>query len=68
MSCTIKSSKALIYYCANDKLRMLKKRAGAQTHKNGLTEIGFKARIDASKGAQARIDASKGAQARINDN
>lgn len=32
------------------------KSAGAQTHKNRLTEIGFKARIDASKGVQARIN------------
>ena len=60
MSWTINATRALIYHCSIDKLRML--RIGdwllnsAQAHKNRLMEIDLKARTDEGKDVQARIN------------
>ena len=56
MSCTIKAVRVFIYYCATDKLRMLRIERWGQTHKNRLIENGLTARIDESKSAQACIN------------
>ena len=71
MSCTIKATRVLIYYCASNKRCMIRiERWSSNTQKLPDGDYSLEARSDEVKGAQAHINDSYRAQApklRIND-